>query len=117
MRRALRWTAGAALLVSISVALACTSTLITPTHDAAPPALGDRATEQGSHQCPSPPRILIGVKPAGGSCANAGDCAPTCCACDGGVVKWLAAACERSTQACADSVATCVTTASASLCE
>ena len=116
MSRTLRWTAGATLLVAILLGVACTSTA-SPANDAAPPALGDRATEQRNHECPSPPRILIGVKPAGGSCANAGDCKPTCCTCDGGAPRWLAAACEGSTHACADTVATCVTTASATLCE
>jgi hypothetical protein len=116
MSRPLRWTVGVALLVTIFIGLACTSA-VSPGRDAAPPALGDRATEQRNRGCPSPPTILIGVKPAGGSCANAGDCLPTCCTCDGGVAKWLAAACESSTHACADSVATCVTTASTTLCE
>jgi hypothetical protein len=122
--RALRTLAGAVLVGSGLVALfttgfvtgACTGAA-SPANDAAPPALGNRATEQRNGECPSPPRILIGVKPPGGSCANAGDCKPVCCACDASVRHWLAAASEGATPACADEVATCVTTASTTLCE
>jgi hypothetical protein len=110
------WVAGVALVASaLGGALACTATA-PPGADAAPAPLGNRATEQRNGSCPSPPRVLIGLKPPGAVCATAGDCKPVCCDCDAGAHSWLGAACEGATGTCANDVTTCVTTASAVLC-
>lgn len=43
--------------------------------------------------CEMKPSLLVGAAPAGTSCTYPGQCAPTCCSCEGGKSAVLAAKC------------------------
>lgn len=56
--------------------------------------------------CAFEPAQLVGTKPAGGSCTDPYDCAPTCCSCDGGKAVHVAA-CDLDTGKCRTPAETC----------
>ena len=98
MARARAAVALAAVALALAVALA-----VGGCGSGSPAA--DATAEQYGGMCPSPSRNLVGTTAAGGACASAQECAPTCCTCAMGGKSFLAASCAGN--ACAKPADAC----------